>query len=294
MRQQRSEQNKQLLNSGPTIDSTLNEFIHHTEEVLPFIRQMQGGRLYPACLPVHSMERVMDLGCGPGTWIFELSRLHPHLHIYGIDSDKRAMQQARIRRNQSSIRQIELREMDPLQPLPVPDNYFDLIQMRFRGRSVRPAQWPALLQECRRMLRPGGWMLLVETDYYEVSSPAFMHLYRMTMRAMVQAHMIADSTGLSFGFPQQFYGMLIEAGFEESGYEADIVDVGFMSGIPGRNFLSKLMKFSSYVRPLTVQHGILSGREFDALVEQAQVELHHPDLCGWGMLISAYGRKGKS
>lgn len=290
-KQQMSVQSNQTENA--ITDATLYDFVHHTEEALPFIRQMQGGRLYPACLPVHSMERVMDLGCGSGTWIFELSRLHPHLHLYGIDNDQQALQQARIRRNQSSIRQIELRELDPLQPLPVPDNFFDLIQMRFRGRAILPTQWPALLRECRRMLRPGGWLLMVEADYYELSSPAFMRLYRATMQTFMQMQLTMDKGGLSFGFPQCLYGMLIEADFEEANYETDSIDVGFMSGKPGWAFLMKIMKFSSYVRPLVVQQNLLSAQEFDALLEQAHSELQDPDLCGWGMLISAYGRKGE-
>ncbi len=291
MKQQEPAQSNQT--EKAVTDVTLYDFIHHTEEALPFIRQMQGGRLYPACLPVHSMERIMDLGCGSGAWIFELSRLHPHLHIYGIESDRQALQQARIRRNQSSVRQIELREMDPLQPLSVPDNFLDLIQMRFRGRGVPPATWPTLLRECWRMLRPGGWLLLVDADYYELSSPAFMRLYRAAMQALMQIQHTMDKSGLSFGFAQCLYGMLIEAGFEEANYETDSIDLGFMSGKPGWAFLMKIMKFSSYVRPLIVQQNLLSAQEFDALVKQAHIELQHADLCGWGMLISAYGRKSE-
>src|ERR1700674_3775928 len=29
--------------------------------------------------------RALDLACGPGSWVFEVARAYPHLHLVGVD-----------------------------------------------------------------------------------------------------------------------------------------------------------------------------------------------------------------
>ncbi len=269
----------------------LKYFTNNSHKYHQFILQEQEGRLYPYCIPVQAMERVLHLGCGTGEWLFDLARRHTRLRCYGIETDANALHHAIVRRNLSGMHQIELRKVDHWQALPIPDNYLDLIFTRFRTTSLSPHLWPQVIREWMRALRPGGWLVIVDADYYETSSPAFMALHDATMQAMKQLHHSLDTTGTSLGVAQRLYGMFIQAGLHEVAYDLDSIDIGFMSGTAGRHFFATIMQYSKMARQLVLQQNILSAEKFDKLMAQANQECQAADFCGWSMLISTYGRK---
>jgi ubiquinone/menaquinone biosynthesis C-methylase UbiE len=261
------------------------------EEICRYVHLSMSGKLYPDRIPVNTMERVLQLGCGTGDWLFDLAKQHPQLHIYGIEQDENVLQKAKARRNLGNQPQIELRLMDLTAPLPIPDNYIDLIHIRSGALWLPPALWPALLQETARILKPGGWLFILEGDYFEVSSSAFMQLHYAMIKAMMHMDRTMDHSGVTFGVGLRVPRMLMQAGFEEVAYDLNILDAGFMGGMAGRIYRAQIMNFISHAKPLVVQSGALSATAFDALMEQQQQELQDPDVCGWEMLISAYGRK---
>ena len=264
----------------------LNALLHS------YLMQVQGGRLHPEHIAVNTMESALDLGCGTGEWIFDLARRYPKLRIYGIDSNEKALHQAKVRRNTSSLRQVELRHMDLLQELPIPNASVDFVHMRHFARYIKPQSWPYMIRECVRVLRPQGWLNIVELELCEISSPACMTLHRVILQARAQLGHIIDVAGTTYGVAQRLYGMLLHAGLYEVGYDVFTVDLGAMGGNAAPLFLSEIVRRAFVVKPLVVQQGIVESAAFDALVEQAQVELQAPDLCGWAILLSAYGRYG--
>jgi ubiquinone/menaquinone biosynthesis C-methylase UbiE len=272
-------------------EEAYRRFMTHSESLHHYVTLSMGSKLYPDRIPVTTMQRVLELGCRSGEWLFDLAKQHPRLRIYGIDTDEAALQLAKMRRNLAGFSQIELRLADSTTPLPIPDNYIDLVHMRFRARMQLPSQWPTLLQEMARILKPGGWLFILDIDYFELSSPAFMHLHRAMMEVMIHMNRTMDHSGVTFGVAQRVPQMLIQAGFEDVAYDLYIIDAGFMGGTAGRTYMAQVMNYTSYIKPFIVQSGVLSATAFDALVEQQKQELQDPDLCGWGMLISSYGRK---
>ena len=255
-----------------------------------YLLQVQGGRLHPEHIAVNAMESVLDLGCGTGEWIFDLARRYPKLRIYGIDSNEGVLRQAKVRRNTSSLRQVELRHMDLLQELPIPDASVDFVHMRHFARYIQPQVWPSMIRECVRVLRPRGWLNIVELELCEISSPACLTLHRAMLQARAKLGRTLDATGSTLGVVQRLYAMLLDVGLYEVGYDVFTVDVGAMAGHAAPLFLSEIVRRAFVVKPLVVQQGIVESAAFDALVEQAQIELQSPDLCGWAILLSAYGR----
>ena len=254
--------------------------------------QVQRGRLHPEHIAVNTMESVLDFGCGSGEWIFDLARRCPKLRIYGIDSDEAALHQAKVRRNTSSLRQVELRHMDLLQGLPIPNASIDFVHMRHFARYIKPEAWTSMIRECVRVLRLRGWLNIVELELCEISSPACLTLHRLMLRARAKLGRSLDATGRTLGVAQRLYAMLLQAGLYEVGYDVFTVDVGAMGGNAAHVFLSEIVSRAFVVKPLVIQQGLVESAEFDALVKQAQVELQSPDLCGWAILISAYGCYG--
>ncbi len=49
---------------------------------------------------------------------------------------------------------------------------------------MTPATWPALLQECWRITRPGGYLRLTECEEPGTNSEAFETIYGLILQAM--------------------------------------------------------------------------------------------------------------
>src|ERR1700682_607477 len=52
------------------------------------------GGLIPESIPVHEIHTVLDVGCGPGSWAFDLVRKYPHMSVLGIDTSTAAIAEA--------------------------------------------------------------------------------------------------------------------------------------------------------------------------------------------------------
>lgn len=104
---------------------------------------------------------VLDLGCGPGTDLDALAEaVTEHGTVIGVDHD-RAMVEAATART-AGRPAVEVRHGD-LHELPVPDRAAD------RARTDRVLQHvadpAAALREIRRVLRPGGRLVMGEPDW---------------------------------------------------------------------------------------------------------------------------------
>lgn len=106
---------------------------------------------------------VLDMGCGPGTWAMEMATVFPRSTFVGID--QRAQYPRDIKPKNCHFRQYDL-----TQPLPLPDNCIDYIFQRDLNWSLPAHQWALLMAEYLRVLKPGGWIELVEQDAESQSS----------------------------------------------------------------------------------------------------------------------------
>lgn len=96
---------------------------------------------------------VLDIGCGTGL-------LHRYLpgHITGCDLSQSALDQA-AERNPS----VHYRRHDGA-VLPFLDASFDTALAVTVMHHVPPAEWPSFLAEAKRILRPGGALIVNEHD----------------------------------------------------------------------------------------------------------------------------------
>ena len=62
----------------------------------------------------------------------------------------------------------------------------------------------------------------------------------------------------------------------------------------GRLLLNELIYSSHAARPLIIQQDLLDPSAFEVLLARASAEIEAPDLCGWGLFVSAYGRKPRT
>ncbi|RMH21611.1 MAG: class I SAM-dependent methyltransferase [Acidobacteria bacterium] len=121
-------------------------------------RLLQGAALAGA-----GGRRVLDLGCGTGTSTFVAARLLAGAEVVGVDLARAMIERARRRhrRRHPDLTGVRFEVADAAR-LPFPDASFDLVL----GHSVLyllPDR-AAALRQARRVLAPGGRLLLMEPD----------------------------------------------------------------------------------------------------------------------------------
>ena len=116
-------------------------------------------------------EHLLEIGFGAGVAIAELERNNRQLQICGIDFS-RAMLSAAMRRNQAALREGRVRlYYGDAAVLPFDPESFDKV---FSIHSIY--FWPdplAVLAEIRRVLKPGGWVVLtvLPKELWNVGQP---------------------------------------------------------------------------------------------------------------------------
>ena len=104
-------------------------------------------------LRVPRIGNALDVGCGPGVAAEAVMSQRPGLRYRGVDQDAQAVAEARTR--MSAL-------VAAAEQLPFDDGAFDLASTRLLLRHVPdPLQ---VAREMARVVRPGGTVLLVDTD----------------------------------------------------------------------------------------------------------------------------------
>jgi ubiquinone/menaquinone biosynthesis C-methylase UbiE len=119
-----------------------------------------------------SLNRVLDVGCGIGTWAVQTAAEYPHLEVCGLDIDETKIAGATHLRARRNVGNVSFRIMNLVEHLDYPDDFFDLITAR--SVSLNASAWPTVISELFRITRPGGFIRFSETEDVSVTtSPAF-------------------------------------------------------------------------------------------------------------------------
>ena len=123
-------------------------------------------------LPSQTPERVVDLGCGGGRNLAVLLKKHPSAHVTGVDYSPLSVEKARTY-NQTAVDAGRCAVAEAsVASLPMEAGTFDLATA-FETIYF----WPGLedcFTEVRRILKPGGWFLIVnESDGRDAASLKF-------------------------------------------------------------------------------------------------------------------------
>ena len=116
-----------------------------------------------ALLRLRAGERVVDIGSGPGLLASELAEaVGPDGAVTGVDPSESMLRIAAARRPAAGAAPLELRAGDAL-ALPLADASVDVAVSTQVYEYVD--DMPAALAEARRVLRPGGRLLVLDTDW---------------------------------------------------------------------------------------------------------------------------------
>jgi len=102
-------------------------------------------------------ERVLEVACGTGVQLAALARANPGGETIGVDLSRAMLAQARARAGQ--LPGVAVREADAL-ALPFEDASFDVVVNAYMLDLMPREDIPRALAEQRRVLRPGGRLVL--------------------------------------------------------------------------------------------------------------------------------------
>lgn len=162
------------------------------------------GRLHLAPIGANP-QTILDIGTGTGIWAIDIADHYPSAKIIATD-------------------------LSPIQPHWVPPNLVfeiddaeeewlyrpksvDLIHARYLFHGIR--DWPRLLRQALRTLKPGGYVELVEMHVIP-SSPDNTLPPDSHIRALYDVlFSVGRTIGIDLAVAQKFKSMMLEAGFED-------------------------------------------------------------------------------
>ncbi|KAI8875070.1 S-adenosyl-L-methionine-dependent methyltransferase [Backusella circina FSU 941] len=101
--------------------------------------------------------RVLDTACGSGVWVLEMATEFPNAQFYGVDMVP--LYPNDIKPPNSSFQQV-----DVLEGLPFPDEYFDYVHMRLVYNCFSNSNIKFVIGEICRVLKPGGYIEMRDLD----------------------------------------------------------------------------------------------------------------------------------
>jgi len=124
-----------------------------------------GQRLWTRhALSLRQGESVVDVGSGPGFLAAEMaSELGPTGRISGIDISEQMLEMARLRCSKMSVAAPVDFQLGDATKLPFPDRTFNAAVASQVYEYVPDVD--AAIEEARRVLRPDGRILVVDTDW---------------------------------------------------------------------------------------------------------------------------------
>ena len=129
-------------------------------------------KVYPPRENIH----ILDAGCGTGTQL-ELFR-RPGCKLYGVDASPAMLDVAR--RKLGDAAELSLQDISHMT---FPDRLFDLVTMVLVLHEVPALLRPAVLSECKRVLKADGRILLLDFHFGPYSFPRgyLLRILRMFM-----------------------------------------------------------------------------------------------------------------
>ncbi|HWH43404.1 MAG TPA: methyltransferase domain-containing protein [Thermoleophilaceae bacterium] len=202
-----------ILDFDTKASSTI-EAVYRTQDVV------EQRRAVLRALDLRPGERVLDIGAGPGFLAVAMAAaVGPRGSVDGVDVSESMIALARRRSPEPHSAPLAFRLGDAL-ALPFPDECFDVVVSTQVYEYVEDIQ--AALAEARRVLRPGGRLLVLDTDWDSVVwRSSDEHRMRRVMRVWDQ-HLVHRD------LPRRLPELLREAGLTLSGCQVvPLLNVGY-------------------------------------------------------------------
>ncbi|GBC26003.1 uncharacterized protein OCT59_020309 [Rhizophagus irregularis] len=191
--QTKSKEYEKLKSYLPDDDKEINR--HHTHH---FLKRCLFENNFSSPIEqklIRNQCKVLDVACGAGTWLLDLSINYPKSNFFGLD--KKPLFPKEIKPEN-----LQFIQADILNGLPYPDDEFDFVHQETMILAYTPDQWNFVISELVRVTKPGGWIELVEPYSFAIGAgPLFVEFYTSACETFL-------SKGIDVKIIQQLESML--------------------------------------------------------------------------------------
>lgn len=276
--------------TGYFIDPELMpEMVRLLQQAHTLTRSMQ-GELFSAGIPIPRLHDILDVACGPGGWALDVAERYPNIRITGFDKSERMIEYAQVQAQEKNLSNAHFLLMDALETLPFPDSSFDLVNSRFIVGFMQRDVWPRLIQECTRILRPGGVLSLTEADTTTIiGGPTYIELGEIIVKALWQSKQSFLSER-SIGITPMLRPFLEGNGYQSLEQVAHVID--FSSGTFAHDdVIQDFLASFQLLQPFLIKTNIITQAQFDELYQRAQHEAQAQDFRAVWYVLNVYGTK---
>jgi ubiquinone/menaquinone biosynthesis C-methylase UbiE len=130
---------------------------------------------------LRSAERVLDIGCGTGTFAVLLKKRFPKVEVIGLDPDQKALARAKQKSESAGVPiRFDQGFADEHQ---YESGSFDVIFSSFMFHHLESKDREKTLREVRRVLRPAGTFYLLDFEVSQTGSGRdFFRMFHPTER----------------------------------------------------------------------------------------------------------------
>jgi SAM-dependent methyltransferase len=212
------------------------------------------------------------------------------MEVIGVDNCQSILNYARSLARVQGLDNTSFVCMDIRQPLNFDENSFDFIRASLLAPVLSVQDWSSLLAECRRILRPGGILWLVETEWPLTNSAAIEHLGRIVIEALRRIDPDYASGG-QYSCPiAVLVPYLRDAGLAQ--VRDQTYEVPLTAGQIGLHPIIELLSIMLYLMESSLLKWEVTTRaEFDALLRQMELESISQDFRGTLCIGEAWGKK---
>ena len=156
--------------------------------------------------------RLLDVGCGTGRTLHQLSRTHPEMQLHGVDLSPAYIRTAR--RRLADVAQLTL-AVENGEALPWADATFDVVTSVYLFHELPRNARRNVVREMLRVVKPGGLVVLEDSAQLAESSEIETALreFPREFHEPFYADYLEDDLA----------GLLAEVGFDDLGTEAHLV-----------------------------------------------------------------------
>ncbi|KAI1152659.1 S-adenosyl-L-methionine-dependent methyltransferase [Nemania diffusa] len=258
-----------------------------------FFHDVMNNELLPSHithdLAANPSPRVCEIATGSAVWLRDLAKTLPtSAELIGLDFDA-----SKFPRPEALPPNVKLGFGNAYEPFPEEfRNRFDVVHLRFFLFALKKDHGAALVQNLLSLLRPGGWLVWVETSALLASAvPPSEALFEFQK----VYHTFATQAGLDVDMPLGITSYVRQAGLEDCG-ERSYNSGSVLFSSKGSNWLTRShSEFFTTLKQITkgffasgIVDGMKTQQDFDNFVAKLKEDmsgarkLHVPIVRAWG------------